>query len=647
MDRIPASKISIDLASQQSLKGDAPKPKWKQIKPHEKEFLIQKKKRINYLIEFTTPYWDQIRENFRLMEGKFTVRAGKKQNDVMAVMPIARSFVESKTAEEVKVSSDYRYIPKKGTRKSIFAVVIDAMRKHVHRKTHYQANRHAMTRVKNIAGVSIKRKGYRFLEQHDKIPLKFDEQGRPVEWDVKKVPVYDDLFEEIVSPLQFAVDPLAETLNDAEDCYYTHIVSEENFFLQYQNSGYWVNTDSVEPGKKFAFNDKQEFAFEGFIDGGGIQIEEYFHKILNEWVVTANGVLWRKGDPQILKDLILLETGLTQAMFRNAKLASQSIIATERGYKFKSKNWKSGQQAVGMKGRYEVTSLATTQQGQIQPLLDFLFQMKVLAIGLDPRNISQDSKTKSATEAAIIQETSMRRLQENIEYNIQHSDLRDAEMDLKLIAQYYSVAEVQRITEEDDIEGFDEVEYVEVENELGEKSQKPVIGKKFRIIDIDIPVTEEKSKETGKYILMKDNVKGQHSFMIRPEYIDLLDVDIEMVTNNKLGEIRSVQKSQNIELVNLFTQLLQMQQSGAIEKSDLPPFKEIMRRLMVSFDMYDVWSQQEAEEEGSGNEELAMMKKGMEQYQQQSLDAAALQDQVPQDPSIVSSSPNVDENIAG
>jgi hypothetical protein len=718
-------------------------PLWNERNKDEENFLKLKMARIEALWQYASGPHEQIRENIRLIEGKATVTNDSGINNVIEVMPIARAFVEAKTAEEIKVTSAYKFTPKKDARNNVFANIINDLADHVKKVTSYKSHKHTLTRQKNIMGVSIKRKGYRLIEQWDKIPTEFDRNGIPTCWEIKKIPFYDDIFEDIISPLQFAVDPNCTTLNDAEDCVCYTFMSKNKFDITFGNDPRWINTDKVNPGVKFKFNTKGDFIAEKSIQDKGVVVEEYFNVILNEWVVVANGVLispifttlspvstdekgnaikdvygfplpdrhrqlpfvaqfnhssfitesfgsiftssssasefssyssqitgketfWRKGDPHVLKDLITLETGLTQAMFRNAKLASQVIIATDRGYKFKSKKWKSGDQAIGMKGRYEVSPLGQTQQGQIQPLLDFLFQMKVLAIGIDPRNISQDNKTKSATEAAIIQETSMRRLNENIQFNIQEGELRDGNLTLKLIVQYYSVPEMVRLNGDESIEDlklYHDVQYVERKEKSKDGAedkliQIPVIGKKYRSIQSKMTLEEKQESDTGKYLLTKSE-EGAHSFLLRPEYINILDVDIEITSENKLGEIQAVTKQQTNELVNTFLTLFAATNPGpngeapAIDKSDLPPMKDIIKRLMVVYDLSTEWSDQKNMPSTKTSQQESSMQEYMQNRKPLSPTATASANQSQQDmsqlmggPQTLSSSPNVNGNIS-
>lgn len=688
-------------------------PLWVDRDEKQVRYLKQKQKRIKVLLDDAKRHHEEIQESILLHEGHITTTKKDDLNKVEQVMPVARSFVEAKTAEEIKATSSFVFKPKKEKIKALYGKLMQDVDAHVKRVTNYKTKRHSMIRKKNIMGVSIKRKGYRKIMRWDKIPVNIDDDGRPTEWKLSKVPIYDDIFEDVISPIQFAIDPNATTLNDAMDCYYYHIENIDTFRTQYGNDKRWINVDKVKAGAKFKFNDEGEYVFDRSIENNSVIIEEYFNKELNEWVVIANGVLitpifeaegpdgkkdiygyplpdlhgelpfvayhnhssflvesfartfvndtvngeeladmsrritgnetfWTKGDPIILRDLITLETGLTQAMFRNAKLASQVIIATDRGFKFKTKRWKSGDQAVGMKGRFEVAPLGQSQQTQIQPLLDFLFQMKVLAIGIDPRNIAQDTPTKSATEAAIIQETSMGRLNENIQFNVENGEMRDGKITLSLMNQHYSRPEIVRITDDlraEDLAVFDDFEEIEMgPDKDGKKIMKKIAGKKYRTIITDMKLEEQKDEKTGKYLLTVSE-NGVNSFLSRPEHLRILDVVIDITTQSNLGEVKAIKRQQSIEEINMFLQLYQATIppgdgiEPAISKDDLPPIKDILSDYMHATGRSVEWHKKESD----GMSEFDEIRSAMQSYMG---DRQSLTDN-----NVLNSTPNVNENI--
>jgi len=638
------------------------KPLWTERDNVQERFLRSKIKRIKVLKQHAEKFYPGIREGRMIYEGKIPSTDEKKdKRDFEHVMPLAKSFVEAKTSEEVKAMNEYEYTPVKSNKDSWKVELIKDVNAHVDRRIKKRAKRHRMTRNKNIDGLSLKRKGYRKTMRWIKERVESDDDARGVVYKRILVPMYDDLFEDMVSPFEFAIDP-NKTLDEAMDCVHTHIENPESFKEIYGHDPRFINVDKVKPGAKFTFDNQGNFVLEESIKDDSIVIEEYFNKILDEWVMVANGVLitpvteearmkddkpildsegneekvfianplpddhkelpfvsyhndtqfvieifgdpsivspdgeavssasiledeevfWTRGDPLSMRELIQLDTGFTRAMFRNLKISSEVIVATDKGYKFKNKGWKTGDQAVGMKGKFEVVRLAESTAGDIRQMLDYLFTNKVLLIGIDPRNLSQDAKTKTATEAAIMRETSMARLENGIEYNEENGETRDGMITFKLIQQYYSKPEVVRITgleSEEELKRFDEVE----EDEDG----KALAGKRYRLIPTSLKLKERRKKRkdgTYKYYLSEDET-GVNSFLSRPEYVRSSEVDITVSTKRKAGEIRAVNAEQSMRLIELYTRLYELTvptvegQPAAIDREDLPDLKEEIKIL--------------------------------------------------------------------
>lgn len=655
-----AMPLAVGNLTDKSEKNKDSEPLWTDRDPVQERFLQEKMKRIRVLKDHAKKFYPGIRESIMIYEGKVSIEPEKAdKRDSNAVMPIAKSFAEAKTAEELKAMNEYEYTPVKDTKDSWKVELLKDVNDHVDRRTKKKSKKHRMVRNKNIHGVSIKRKGYRKQMRWIKERVESDDDARATEYRMRYVPVYDDLFEEIVSPFEFAIDP-NKSMDDAMDCVHTHIENPEVFKEIYGNDPRFINVDKVKPGVKFRFNDSGEYVMDELVKNEGIAVEEYFNKVLHEWVVVANGVLltpveekyvdkdgqfvgenegkkmfiatpleddhgelpfvsfhnsptfaievfspppiispdgesvssvnvlnneevfWTKGDPLAMKEIIELDTGFTRAMFRNLKIASEVIVATDKGYKFKNKGWKTGDQAVGMKGKFEVVRVAESTAGDIRGLLDYLFLMKVLLIGIDPRNLSSENKTRTATEAAILRETAMVRLEENIEYNEENGELRDGTLTFKLIQQYYSKPETVRITgleSEEELKRFDVIEK--------DEDGKVFAGQRFRLIKSSLKLNERrKQKKNGeyKYYLTKSET-GISSFLARPEYIRASEVDIAVSTRRRAGEIRSINVQQSMELIRLFMELFALAQPGQngepplIDKADLPDMKEELRIL--------------------------------------------------------------------
>jgi hypothetical protein len=592
--------------------------------------------RIDVLLEARSPYEDSMERGLLLYSGKNRTSV-KDPKTERVVIPMARIFVDTKTAEEVRAMKSYEFDAGKDPSDEWKVQFLNDVDQHVRRRVKMGPKKHEIMRMKNICGVGIARVGYRKVMRviRDRIPG--DEDGDNIEYRIREVPVYDDLFMDVVSPLSFAVDPNARTMDDAMDCVHFHTENWEVFYESYAKNKMFKNTEHVRPGYQ-----------------NQVDIAEYFNKIRDCWVVIASPAkqsssrkwssselpiveiyegplpddhkdlpfvsyhnnacfvsgfvrdvvsqnstgedvssseevraqegFWTEGDPQTMMDLIDLRTGFGRAAYRAMKKAGEYIVATAAGHQFdESRPWRTGDQAIGMKDKFEVVSQGSTNS---IPAFDFafndIFQLMVLVCGADPRNLAEN-KTKTATEAAIQRETSMSRLEQGLEYNEENGEVRLGTLIFQLIQQRYSKPELVKITgleSEEELEDFDEVED---DPDTG----KPFLGKRYRTIRSSIKYKEKrrKTKDGYKYYLSKSE-EGAKSFLSRPEYIRSSDIHVRPQSGRRAGEIRAIQIEQAKGAIELFLQLIPLSIStvpggeAPIDKNDLPNIKKLVENYI-------------------------------------------------------------------
>lgn len=548
--------------------------------------------------------------------------------DEQVVTPFAFIFVEAKTSEEIKATKPYTFTAVEDSGDSWKVELLTEVKNHADRVRKSRALRHRAYRHKNLYGVGIVRKGYRRVMRTIRERIFGDEDGINFKYQKRTVPIYDDLFDEVVSPFNFAVDPNALTMDDAEDCAHFHIENWAAFQELYGNDERFKNIEHVKPGIGFKFgpNNSASIASPG---KNQVLVCEYFNKYYDEWVIYANGIeiyegpladdhkelpfvsyhnhpnfatqyfsgfvksphsgqdvtsggevntsesFWSKGDPEIIRDLIDLRTGFGRAMFRAAKLAGEVIITTAGNFKIdERKQWRSGDQIVGGMGKIAVQPLGSSNVGSFQFTFEDTERLMILATGVDPRNLAE-TKTKTATEAAIQRETSMRRLEENIEYNEEHGEIRNGIIDLANFQQYYSIPELVRLTGEEDIEEFHDVT-------IDPGTGKPMLGKRYRRIGTKNSYSERKRKKkdgTYKYTLSRSE-EGVHSFLSRPEYIRSSQIDVAVDSGRRAGEIQALKIEQSFKAFELFLQAAQLVGQGMVAADDLPKFRYISEQVL-------------------------------------------------------------------
>lgn len=590
-----------------------------------------------------SPYIPQMERGLMLYDGVYLLDTKSKtsiKNDNY-VAPFARIFVDAKTAEEVKAISEYTFTPVEDSGDAWKVDLLKDVNAHVRRKVKQKSKRHDMLRTKNICGVSIARIGYRKIMGMRKIRTETNEDGDILAWKEQPVPVYDDLFMDIVSPFNFLVDPNATTMDDAQYCAHFHAETFETFWETYANNPIFKNTDKVKPGLHGTYSDQ------GFVTGhignyecqqDMVMIAEGFDKTRDEWIVQANGVeiyfgplpddhkelpfvsyhnnasfctgllemttrtvngedvaiaptvsadksFWTIGDPATIADLIELRTGHGRAAHRLVKRMSQRIIGTRGSYKLpKDRNWLDGDEATGAAGNVEVINLAGggAGTGDFQFAFDDLFQLMRLTVGIDPSNI-YSTKQQTLGEAEIQEESAQKRLNMGLEYNEENGEVRMGTLNHKLIQQRYTKPELKRLTGDEtkkELESFDEIEKDPI-------SGMPLYGKKYRRIK-----SSHKIMATyGKKISLQKDEAGVSSFLAMPETIRTSEIDIAVESGRKAAQSRAIMLNKYDKAMERMQYLLPLTrptipgEAPLINIEDLPSIRSLSIGLVKGLDL--------------------------------------------------------------
>lgn len=597
-------------------------------------------KRINLMQNEKSKYIARKRMALMLYDGVFRLTGDPigaiKKHEIVA--PLARIFVEAKTAEEVRAFSDFQFFPVEDEDDAWRAELHGEVVEHVRRVTHARSKRHELIRMKNIIGVSVKWKGFRGTMVKMNITKAVNEDGVPTEWEEKDMPGESEIFEDIVDPIKdFLIDPNAHTMNDALDCaIYFRLNAEEvgEVFWDkkmFDTDGLAAGSDGMVEGlmyfKKPSGRPDMFCIYMWPSAGYGVEglkpghIKEVYygalpdeHKMLpfvsyhnvptfthgffegvarsgsGEAATPSGGVNGKQkfwsyaGDPEIIMDLVELRTSFGRSMYKACDLASRSIVATEGNARFDtSRDWEHGDQAIGMKGKYDISTFGTANISAFQVTLDDLYQLCIQAIGVDPRNLA-DTKSKTYGETLVQRETSMRRLEENIAFNEENGEIRDGMITHKLVEQHYIEPKVVRLTGLESPEELEKFDHTEGEHP---RTGGPLLGKRYRRIRTKKPMREMKAVK-GKKPILKRADYGTFSFIARPEYIRTSGMDIAVVTTRRAGELMALKAQQLKESIELFVTLLPYAQpspSGApplIDPNSLPPIEQLIDGYMTS-----------------------------------------------------------------
>lgn len=601
-------------------------------------------KRFQQMYSARAPYIPQMERGLMLYDGIHLLDTKNKtsiKNDNI-VAPFARIFVEAKTAEEIKAISEYTFTPVEDSGDSWKVDLLKDVNAHVRRKVKQKSKRHDMLRTKNICGVAIARIGYRKIMGMRKVRTETNNDGDILAWKETPVPVYDDIFMDVVSPFNFLVDPNATTMDDAMDCAHFHAENFATFWETYHNNPLFKNTGAVKPGLHGTYSDQ------GFVSGhignfecqpDMVMIAEGFDKTRDEWIVYANGVeiyygplpddhkelpfisyhnnasfctgliemttrtvngedvsiapnvtadktFWTIGDPATIADLIELRTAHGRALHRLVKRATQRIIATRGNFRLPTdRNWLDGDEATGAAGNLEVINLAGggAGVGDFQFAFDDLFQLMRLAIGIDPSNI-YSTKQQTLGEAEIQEESAQKRLNAGLEYNEENGEVRMGTLIHKLIQQRYTKPELKRLTgdeSKEELKSFDEVEKDPI-------TGRPIYGKRYRRIKASNNIKE--SANGHRFNIATDDA-GVSSFLARPEYIRTSEIDIAVESGRKAAQSRAIMLNKYDRVLERLAQLLPFTApnpntgKALLDPEDMVSIKSVMLGLAKGLDL--------------------------------------------------------------
>lgn len=656
---MPKRGETVDVTLR-SAKGDPNnvKPKWTPNE-EERDHLMKWRMLFDEMVTDRDEHIGEIKEGFVLYEGKSSVVDNGVRKEVPA-MPMGRIFVEAKVAV-INRSMGGTELVAKNSRGNVQDKRIRPLQElinHVVEVTGWKRKRMEAVRTCCIGGVYIGRVGYRKVMREIKEAVEVDSDNEGHKFDKKFVPVYDDLFLEEIPPSQFGIDENATTIEEANYCGCWTELTYDEFLERFGNDKRWSNVESVIPGVRFYFNSSGEYVRKDSVRNNGVIIEEGFHKILDQWVIVANGVLlspvdnplpdehkelpffcyqnqpgfacsideysredaadttlsistkrsfWTKGDPVIIKPMIDAQTGFLLSIVKSADLSSKIIVATDEGYVFKSKKWVHGDQAVGMKGHWEPVQFGNSNLPMLEAVNSYLMDIQIMSLGIDPRQISSETRSNSATEAALREETLLKRIGEWIEFNLEN-EKRLSMLLGKSAQQYYSKPEIVNITgyTEEDLEDFDEI----IDGVVDGRNER--YGKRFRRVSSSKKLVEKQGKD-GK-IYLSESEDGTNDFLARPETIRASNVIYTVKTNIEAGQLKAFQIAQKEKAIELLMSSLQLTSAGPngepalIDREKLPDITELFSSYMK------LLGEEIGKDEGGG-EEPDIVEKANEQIE--------------------------------
>lgn len=590
-------------------------------------------KRLNLMDQEKQKYMARKRMALALYDGVLSdglPRTDSRRRKAEVVAPLARTFVEAKTAEENKVYSEFQLFPVDDEQDSWRVELLMQTIDHVRRVTMAKAKKQEMTRMKNIIGQSVAWKGYKNTMVKMNVTEEADENGMPIKWKEMEVPGESEIFMDIIDPINdFWIDPNASGIHDALDCAMrfkmNHEEAAEVFGGKiYDFDGVGAGADGMVEGIMYFKKPSSQpdmlciYAWPSVNQGvkgmavpyckevyyGGLPDE---HKMLpfitpvnvptftygffdevarsnsGEAATPSGNVVAKQkfwayaGDPEIMMDLIDLRTNFGKSLYRACELAGRSYTATKGNFRIdNSIDWEHGDQIVGGLGQIETGTWGSVNISAHTVTLDDIYNQMIQVSGTDPRNLT-DTKQKTLGETIAQRESQFTRLEAIVDYNQEITEVRDGILTHKLIQQWYTEPKVIMLTgleTEEELKRFDETE--------GEhpKTGKPLLGKQYRRIRTSKPMKEYKA---GKQMKLQGGDSGTYSFISRPQYIRVSDLDIAVVTKKRAGELQALKAQQLSDGLDKYVNLIPLTQpqvaggKAPIDINAMPPVDELLK----------------------------------------------------------------------
>lgn len=147
-------------------------------------------------------------------------------------------------------------------------------------------------------GTSIIEIGYRRTTREIKEITDYDTETEKIQWKKGEIFDFDDVYFEVVNPRFFWVDESANSVANANDCARQYIFSEEKFH-QIFDSKFKKAKDVRTRGKLIEDNIDEQVFFGPNVQKGDISVFRYFNKVKDSMWWIANGELLNDPDDPI------------------------------------------------------------------------------------------------------------------------------------------------------------------------------------------------------------------------------------------------------------------------------------------------------------------------------------------------------------
>ena len=412
----------------------------------------------------------------------------------------------------------------------------------------------------SIRGTAFLMDYWRTEKRTVKVPKSLNDDGT-IKYETKEIIDFDDDYTEWVPNEYIHIDEKAKHIDEAVDGFKRDILNVEEFHRIYGNNPDFFDTEYVTAGGDTA--DKSYFQMPSDVTMQEVEILHYYNRSIDAyWVVVNNvcihdgplptkhkelpfvpvyqyrrpGSLWGMGIPKVIHFLSEERKSIRNLNMDRQKMQINKMFLHNNSFDLDDEDLVTrphGLISVDTNGADIRSSIVPLDYGDVAPSYfrteEILLEDIRRAHGIDDR-IQGVQAGGTATEAAILKESSMKRINLISITNEMDSIIRIGRLKWSNIQFFYGTPRMKNITEEND--------------ERTEKVYRTITtqGKKFEIVS-----------ENGKKKLKMSDIKGGSALALKPEFNKYLEGDVDISVDSEIFApvSKAIEQTKKTEMFSL------------------------------------------------------------------------------------------------
>ncbi len=411
-------------------------------------------------------------------------------------------------------------------------------------------------------GTAFRMDYWRTEKRTVKYPKSVNKETGDIEYEAKEIVDFDDDYTEWVPNEFIYIDEKAKHIDEAVDMVRREILNIDEFHRIYDNKPGFKNTEFVYPGGETTT--RSYFKLPKDITERDVEVLHYYNRSIDAYWVAANNIpicdsplqtkhkelplavdyqyripgrFWGFGIPKVMhmlseerKSIRNLNMDRQKIIVGGAFLHNSAFDIDEEDETIYPGKWIS----VDTNGQPVEQAVKQLQMSDVPASYfrteEILLEDVRRATGIDDR-ISVSNGATTATQAAIVKESTLKRINLISIANEMDSVIRLGRIKWSNIQFFSGTARLERITQDNS------------ERERKIYRSLSIQGKKFQIVD-----------DNGKKKLKMDDIKGKSALSLKPEYAKYLqgNFDISVDADIYTPPSKAIEQTKKTELFSLF-----------------------------------------------------------------------------------------------